>query len=205
MPRAVITFHDVEQGSPEWLEAREGMYTGSNADKLLNGIGDLEYAKARESSFGGNFWTKRGHLLESQAVKLYEKKNGVVVVTTGYVTNSLYPGCLYSPDGLPTDIVLEVKCFSKDKHLELYNAKSVLNLPTKIVAQIHYGMLITGRRKAILLIFNPMFAKKYFEDENGVKTENPDYDPIKAYKEIVIRYDKDIADNFKRKITGVPV
>ena len=205
MSRAVITYHDIEQGTPEWLEARENMYTGSNAYKLLGSIGVLEYAKARDSGFSGNFWTKRGHLLEVQALKLAAKKLGVVIHTTGYVTNSLFPGCLYSPDGYEDEWLDEVKCFSKEQHLKIVNAKSVLEISIKILAQIHYGMLITGKRKARLIAFNPLFAKKQIENEFGEMIDNPDYDPSKALKIITIRYDREIAENFKRKLGGVNV
>lgn len=201
MARAVITFHDdVKQGSPEWLKARKEMYTGSNAHKILNGLGDLNYAKAEESKFKGNFWTKRGHILEDQAVVIANKILSTVIQTTGYVTNSLFPGCLYSPDGYDDEWLYEVKCFSIKKHLELYNVKSVLDIPFKILAQIHYGMLITGKRKAKLIAYNPHFAKKQFIDENGFAVDNPDYDPKKALRIITIRHDKDIANNFKMKL-----
>ena len=202
MSRAVITYHDVEQGSEQWIRDREGKYTGSNAHKLLGNIGILEYAKAEDSGFTGNFHTKRGHLLEPKALAIYEKVRDVVVQHTGYITNSLFPNCLYSPDGYTDDVIQEVKCFSKKRHLEIWNAKSWLEIDIKITAQIHYGMLITGRRLAHLVIYNPHFAKKEFEDENGFKMDNPDYDPKKAFKIIPIRYDKTIADNFKKKLGG---
>lgn len=202
MPRAIITYHDVEQGTEQWLHDREGKYTGSNAHKLLGNIGVLEYARAEVSGFGGNFHTKRGHLLEDKAVYTYERVYGVEVQHTGYITNSLYENCLYSPDGYLEKILIEVKCFSKERHLKIYNAKSWLEIDIKITAQIHYGMLISGRRLAHLIIYNPHFAKKEFEDENGFKVQNPDYDPKKAFKVIVIRYDKTIADNFKSKLGG---
>lgn len=205
MPRAVITYHDVEQGTPQWLIDREGKYTGSNAHKLLGNLGVLEYARAEVSGFGGNFHTKRGHLLEDKAVYTYERIYGVEVGHTGYITNSLYPNCLYSPDGFTEKILQEVKCFSNEKHLKIYNAKSWLDIDIKITAQIHYGMLITGRRLAHLIIYNPNFAKKQLENEEGEMVDNPLYDPKKAFKVIVIRYDKDIANNFKRKLGGAHV
>lgn len=205
MPRAVITYHDdIEQGSDEWHQARADMYTGSNAHKLLNGIGDLEYAKAQESSFGGNFYTQRGHLLEEEAIDLYEKINDVDVRLTGYVTNSLFPGCLYSPDGMTTDTLLEVKSFNRDRHLRLIGIKSPLDIPITISAQIHYGMMITGLRRAHLVPYNPYFAKRKIENDAGELIDNPDYDPSKAIGFIPIRYEPAVANNFKRILLGVP-
>lgn len=205
MSRAVITYYDVEQGSDQWLADREGNYTGSNAYKLLGGIGVLEYAKAEDSGFSGNFHTKRGHLLEPKAIALYEKVKGIEVQRTGYIKNSLYPGCLYSPDGFTDDTLVEVKCFSKKKHLEIWNAKTWLDIDVKITAQIHYGMLITGRKIANLVIYNPNFAKRHIMGDYGALIDNPDYDPKKAFKIIVIKRDVTIANNFKKILGGINV
>lgn len=185
MPRAVITVHyDIEQGTQGWHDKREGKYTGSNAYKLLGSIGALEYAKAVQTGFSGNFWTKRGHLLEDEAVELYEQIYGVKVERPGFVTNSLYPSCLYSPDGLPPIVLLEVKCFDLPQHMELIKG----NINLKILAQCHYGMLITGRRITHLLAYNPKAER--VEDK---------------FKVIVIRYDPEIANNFKKILGGVNV
>lgn len=75
----MITTHQVQQGSDEWKEARVGKYTGSNAYKLLSSFGATEYAKAINDSFTGNFHTERGHILEEEAVDLYETIKGVAV------------------------------------------------------------------------------------------------------------------------------
>jgi hypothetical protein len=201
MSRAVITYHYIEQGSQEWLDAREGKYTGSNADKLLSNIDDREYAKAKQTGFGGNFWTKRGHLLEDQAIELYEEIKGVKVIRNedgmkvGFVTNSLFPLGLYSPDGLLEDRNLEVKSFSVSEHLKLIAAPSV-----KVLAQVHLGMVITGKRLTDLIAYNPMFAKKKIENGQGEMIDNPHYDPKLALVIITIRYDPAIANNLKRRL-----
>lgn len=187
MPRAVITYHYVEQGSQQWLDDRNGKYTGSNSHKLLGGIGVLEYAKSEQSGFGGNFHTKRGHVLEDEAIELYEAIYNVKIIRNdegmkiGYVTNSLYPGCLYSPDGVTTIPLLEVKCFAIDNHTKLIKG----NIDLKILSQIHYGMLITGKRIAHLIAYNPKAEKV-----------------IDKFKVIIIRYDPAIAKNFKRILKG---
>lgn len=192
MPRAVITLHDIEQGSQEWLDARVDMYTGSNAHKLLTKLGaaDLQYAKSQESSFGGNFWTERGHLLEEEAIELYEAIKGVKVQRTGFVTNSQFPGCLYSPDGLlmANGRLIEVKCFDELHHMELIRAKKALDVPLKILAQTHYGMTITALPDTDLIAYNP-------------KMEN-----VKdKFKIIPIKRDRVITNNFKRILQPVKV
>lgn len=203
MPRAIVSLDFVEQGSPEWLGKREGKYTGSNAYKLLGSIGVHIYALADLASWGGNFWTKRGHLLEDQAIELYEKIKGVKIIRNeegikvGIVTNSLFPHCIYSPDGLTEDVLIEVKSFSIPQHLKL--VKMIIDI--KILAQVHYGMLITGRKVAHLIAYNPNLAKRHIMGDFGGLVDNPHYDPKNALKIIVIKRDVSIANNFK-KILG---
>lgn len=155
----MVIVHDVEQGSEAWLKLREGLYTGSNADKLLSYATSFKiiageriaYALTELSKFGGNFWTKRGHLLEDEAIALYEDIKHVVVARPGMITNTKYPGCGYSPDGWPPIPLLEVKCFDVKKHMELIRGR----IPLKVLAQIHFGLLITERPYAELIAYCP--------------------------------------------------
>lgn len=179
----MITFHDdIIQGTPEWEAARDGKFTGSNADKLLTSFGAGDHARSRTTDFTGNFHTKRGHLLEGEALELYHDITGEVVKTTGYVSNSDMPNCIYSPDGYTDNHLLEVKCFAEGQHLKLYKAHSTRELSLKILAQIHFGMMITGKRKARLIVYNPTLdAKRAF------KFIDIDYDPRieKRFKQIL--------------------
>ena len=144
----MVRHHEVSQNSEEWLQLREGLYTGSNADKLLAGDGAIKivdgsisgYASAESSGFGGNFHTKRGHILEEQAIEIYEAVTGRVGLKAGFVTNSKYPRCGYSPDDIHPDRTVEVKCFIVEKHLKMYEG----DIPRKVLAQCHFGMLICG-------------------------------------------------------------
>lgn len=162
----MIEFHSVDQGSDDWHKAREGKYTGSNAYKLLGSNGATEYNRAVQTDFTGNFHTERGHALEPQAVKLYERIQNVKVETTGYITNDKYPDCLYSPDGMVVEWIqfdegveitsdnpglIEVKCFSIEKHMQLVRG----DVPLKIKAQGHYGLFISEFKWFDLVAFNP--------------------------------------------------
>lgn len=179
----MITEHQVIQGSSEWQEARKGKFTGSNAYKLLGSFGASEYAKAIIDSFKGNYHTRRGTTLEPEALEFYEAIKRVTVKHCGYVTNSDYPDCLYSPDGLTDDLVIEVKCFNKDNHTDISEG----NIPLKVLAQVHFGMLITERKAAHLIIYNP------------------DLDAKDALKIILIKYNATIQDNFKRILNNTSV
>lgn len=201
----MITIHDVEQGTEEWKQIRDGLYTGTGAEKLLehstktkfiDGVSS-SYAVSEITKFKGNFYTKRGHVLEEEAINIYEAIKKESVRRAGFVTNSKYPNCGYSPDGFPIDRTLEVKCFTKEKHLQLIAG----NISAKILAQIHYGMLICDVKLCDFIPYNPDFAKKQLVID-GELVNNPDYDPKKAFKIIPIKYNPKIAANFKRILSA---
>jgi hypothetical protein len=170
----MITYHEVEQGSDEWKELRAGKYTGSNADKLLK-HGAIEYSLTASGSFNGNFWTKRGHILELEAIELYEAIKGVRVDRDGFVTNSKFDRCGYSPDGVvDRKILIEIKCFDVKNHLAIWNG----DIPFKIAAQIHFGLTILELQTAHLVIYNPTL------------------DPAHAFKIIEIKARPAIRSNF---------
>lgn len=203
----MITVHWIDQSSDEWLRMRRDLYTGSNADKLLayatriklvNGVA-RGYALNEITGFQGNFHTRRGHMLEDEAIELYVEITGHEVIRPGFVTNSKWPGCGFSPDAfcVTCDVPLEVKAFDDDKHLKLINAKDMLDIPPKITGQIYFGQFIWEKKGGKLLPYNPRFAKKEID---GVP--NPKYDPIKAFKIIPIKYNRNIMSNFKKVIEG---
>lgn len=172
-----IHYFDYEQGSEEWKEGRKDHFTGSNAHKLLSSFGAGRHAYADNSSFGGNFYTKRGHLLETEAIELYEQIKEVKVGTTGFVKNDKYKRCLYSPDGFLPDRTLEVKCFSPEVHLKTIKYQDI-----KILSQCHFGQLILEKDLTDLILYCP---------DDSIPVE-------KQLVIITIKKDKDIRDNFKR-------
>lgn len=183
----MITIHDVEQGTDEWHKLREKRYTGSNADKLLLHHDKLKivdgevskYSLTEITGFSGNFYTKRGHALEEEAVELYEAYTERKVARPGFITNSKYPLCGYSPDALDDIPLIEVKAFNNEKH----DGITKDNIPLKILAQTIFGLVICERPYAKLLLYNPRFAKKKLDDGSN----NPDYDPRKAFKIIEVK------------------
>lgn len=182
----MIHVHEVIQGTDEWHALRAGKYTGSNAHKLLK-YGAREFTLTQTTAFGGNFYTRRGHTLEEQAVDLYERIFKSSVERPGFVTNDTLPTCGYSPDGLTERLVIEVKCFNKTKHLKIFGGE----IPVEILAQIHFGMMICDRSAAQLVIYNPDFMKP----EDGSEPQ-----PKLAFKSIDIKMSRTIRDNFKNII-----
>lgn len=198
----MIILHDVEQGSPEWHALHDDVYTGSNAEKLLK-FGTIPYSRRWQSDFGGNFYTERGHTLETEALELYAQIYEHPVQRPGFVTNTAYRRCGYSPDGIDSaeieisegvtvllgGVLLEVKAFTKDKHRAIAKGE----IPLKIESQIQFGMVITGLRKARLILYNPDFAKKEIDGQ-----PNPDYDVDLALVIIDVRYNRNAHSNIKR-------
>ena len=145
----MVVIHNITQGTPEWHKLRDGLYTGSNADKLLR-FGKIPYSQSSDTGFKGNYYTKRGHLLEDEAIKLYNEIRNVQGLRPGFVTNTRYRGCGYSPDDLLPDRTVEVKAFDKEMHLKMAKKPSF-----KILAQCHFGKVICGVKLTDLLFYNP--------------------------------------------------
>lgn len=151
----MVTIHNTPQNSEEWIQARIGKFTGSNAIKLLK-HGRTDRARVQKSEFKGNKYTRRGHELEPYAIAAYEQVKDVKVNRPGYITNDKYPDCLFSPDGLTEKHVLEVKCFGEKRHNDIH----IRNIPDEIKAQIHFGMIMCELENANLVLFNPDIEPK---------------------------------------------
>jgi hypothetical protein len=161
----MITYHDCEQGTFKWKLLREGLWTGSKAIRLLQGK-----SMPVESDWDGNDATRRGHALESVAIMEYERKYRTKVERIGFITNSVYPNAGYSPDGIAGGWLLEVKAFNGQRHEDLASGK----IPLEVLVQIYFGMIITGKRKARLLAFNP-------EYEQQLTVMDVEYDKVIGY------------------------
>lgn len=143
----MIIYHkDSIIGTPEW----HNLWTGSKATRLLSGkplpppSGDYQSAAMR-----------RGHILEKLAIEEYERQYRRATARPGFVTNTVYPNAGYSPDGIDGGWLLEVKSFNGKNHEDLVNK----DIPLSVLAQIYFGMIITGKRKARLLAYNPEYEQ----------------------------------------------
>lgn len=150
----MITYYDdLEQGTEEWKALRLNFLTGTDAYHLLRGkdVEDILEAKLVGNNFKGTRATRRGHRLEPEAVELLEAIKDVTVHHTGFITNSKYPNAGYSPDGLiGKDGIVECKAFAKDRHLSNSERPD-----TTIIAQVQWGMFVSGRKWAYLVFYNP--------------------------------------------------
>lgn len=173
----MITFHNVEQRSPEWYAMREGKWTGSTVIHLLRG----KKNPPPMSDFD-NLHMKRGRVLENLALEGYQQESHYFLGTkygklriVGFITNDLYPNAGYSPDAIYGRRVIEVKCLTLEKHDSINN---FTDLPLEYKAQVQFGLLITGYSTADVVLYNP--------------------DSERPLKIITVRKSRKIWDNIKR-------
>lgn len=167
----MIIWHDVIQGSKEWLALRKDLWTGSKAIRLLQGK-----PLPIETEWSGNDATRRGHALEVACIREYERKYRRKVQRPGFVTNSVYKNAGYSPDGIDGSWLLEAKALNGVRHEDLVAGK----IPLQYLVQVYFGMIITGKRKARLLAFNPEYEEQLIVIE--------------------IKYDVAIGNNIRKKL-----
>lgn len=158
---------DVEQGSPEWLDARLGIPTCSKYDsiitpKTMKPSSGTAYRNQLLSEWfvghpidwtGQSQWMERGKELEPQARAFYEFKRDVEAQQVGLILRDdrLTGG---SPDSLVGDDGgLEIKCPSMHVHV------GYLLDPQKLVDEyrcpVQGYLYITGRKWWDLMSYNP--------------------------------------------------
>lgn len=155
----MIVFDSLIQGSEAWFQARKGRATASQAKKILTPTGKLSASRlgymrslAAECvvddplEWEGNKYTDWGNVHEPEARGLFEEYRKLKVEEVGFcVRTDNIIGC--SPDGLIVDSDgnylegLEIKCPSRDKHVE-YIMEGVL--PSEYKLQVHWSMATTG-------------------------------------------------------------
>ncbi len=148
--------HDIEQGSPEWMNLRLGIITcsemsairsdGAGAYTYINGLAFERLTGESSSIFEGNEWTKRGHELEPVARQMYENKTHQSVYMITFVKNK---GFGYSPDGLilqsttaPEDTHrfcggIEIKVKQPAEQMHILRSGEI---PKKHLDQLHGGL-----------------------------------------------------------------
>lgn len=154
-----------EQGSPEWLDARLGIPTASNFDRIITPkTGKLSaqaeryiYELLAEDMLGhpidesaSDFMT-RGSAVERSAVEFYEFNRDVLTSKVGVILrDDGMTGC--SPDRLVGDDGgLEIKCPSAAVHVSYMLGTDA----DKYKCQVQGALWITGRPWWDFLSYNP--------------------------------------------------
>lgn len=151
-PESPIQFHDeMEQGSQEWLDFRKQYtVTGSSVGAMLGheeytnpikqlgeNIGLTQRAITPRAAI--NF--ERGHRLEAEARPRIASQYGFDIKETGAITNSNYPGMMYSPDGLIGDDALW-------EHKAPNQFRDLSSTP-QYYDQMQLGMHLSGRNRTL--------------------------------------------------------
>lgn len=170
-------YHDLVQGTDEWLEARLGIVTASVAKQLItptfkiskgDKIKALAYELAAQRITGriaDNFMSwdmERGHIEEGLALDAYAKKNPVPVAC-GFVTNDELGFVVgASPDGLIPNAGCEVKSRqSKFQVMTIIENK----VPAEYMVQIQLSMWVSGRAYWDFIQFSngmPLFVERVY-------------------------------------------
>ncbi len=181
--------YNIEQRSEAWHEARRGRFTGTDAalflvaGKSADGIGagllELIYSKAAELITGyekqhrESFAMAIGTEREPEAIAAYQETIFPETVTAcGFVSAGNYFG--FSPDGLVSKNGLtEVKCPQPPEYLRYIKQRSI---NPGYIAQMQWGLFLTGREYCDFITFNPDFAdypidiRRMERDEKTIET-----------------------------------
>lgn len=160
----------IEQRTPEWLAARCGRITGSNASKIVHRLKNGDYSSDRQSymiqllaermtgSVSDNWVGKaaqRGVEMEPVAIAAYETETGSFV-ESGYWVDVGFWGC--TPDAfVEEDGILSIKCpntttIVKQRFFET-------DIQPDYYWQVVAEMAATGRKWADIAVYDDRFAR----------------------------------------------
>lgn len=174
---------DVEQGTPEWLEARLGIPTasrfkdiitparGERSKTSLTYMNELlaERLTGEPTNTFTNEWMERGNELEDTARESYAFISDCEVLQVGIMLND--EGSIgASPDGLIGDVGgLEIKC-PKASTVVKYMLDD--DLPTIYKPQVQGNLWISGREYWDFVAYHPkmdLFIKRIYRDEEYIQ------------------------------------
>jgi hypothetical protein len=175
---------DVEQGSPEWLQARLTIPTASMFKNIITPTGKAStgegYLKQLCSEwligqpdpdgFAGNYWTDRGTRLEPEARALYTFLTDNEVTQVGLCYKDAMRRYSASPDGLVgEDGGWECKCPKLETHQDYLIDGG---FPIAYKPQVQGCMWITGRKHWDFMSYHPLtepLIVRVHRDETYIK------------------------------------
>ena len=157
---------DCEQGSPAWINARLGVCTASNFDRVLtpktrklSGSATAYRDELNAEWWLGMPWNpqasdfmQRGIGMEAEAAKYYHAATGIKPLPVGFIVrDDGMVGC--SPDRLVgKDGLLEIKCLGAKEHVA-----ALLGRADDYVCQVQGQMLVAQRDWCDRLYYHPRF------------------------------------------------
>ena len=158
---------NIQQGSPEWKQARAGIFTASRAGDGLAAIKKGEAANRRDyrtellvERLTGQPYPQYesaemrwGKEQEPYARAAYELERDVLVDTCGLILHPTIPNFGASPDGLVgTDGMIQIKCPNTTTHLAWMLAGVI---PLEHYPQMLAELACTGRAWSDFVSFDP--------------------------------------------------
>lgn len=166
---------EIEQGSDEWKQLREGRLTGTKIGKVfaksrnedeifdttkpLLGFYEL-LAERLTDSDDLSSGIERGHELEAEALELAKKELGIEFVH-GNVWE-LDENHIESPDGYTEDLkeAIEIKCLSSARHIMAIHTNQY---PTEYMAEyINYFVVNDKLKRLFIYLYDPRFIEPKF-------------------------------------------
>lgn len=152
-----VRFHNLEQGSQEWLDFRKQYdITGSTVGGFLGNnsytrpwaemVDKIGLSRSKEPNAFQEKMFAAGHKSEEEARIRVSQALGMDIKQTGAITNDNYPAFMYSPDGLIGDDAIW-------EHKNPERAGKYANLSAgdhpDYMDQVQLGMLVSGRSRAL--------------------------------------------------------
>jgi len=175
------------QGTPEWLETRIGMITGSGMSKLITSTGKrsssaesyintliAERITGERTSTHVSPAMQRGTELEDDARRYYEMIYDCEVKEVGFCVHDQFDSVGISPDGLMTDektgkfYGLEIKCPSAHTQVSYLRRGKV---PSEYVAQIQACIWVADADYWDFISWHPQmkpFLLRVFRDDDFI-------------------------------------
>jgi hypothetical protein len=177
----ITIYHDLVQGSPEWIAARCGVLTASDMKHVVTPtlkVADNDKTRAHLDELLAQRLTKyvepayiggdmlRGEQDEMDAIDVYSE-NYDEVLRVGFITNDRWGFALgYSPDGcVGDDGLVEVK-----SRRQRFQVRTILDdaMPSDFMLQVQTGLLVSERKWCDFVSYSaglPMFTKRIYPDE----------------------------------------
>lgn len=162
----------LEQGTPEWKQARLGHVSASAITDVMSKIKTGESATRRKYKIRlvaerltgkpqetfVNAAMEWGVETEPEARMAYEVSRGTFVEKTGFWKHPRIPFVGASPDGLVGEEgLIEIKCPNTTTHLEyIWNNE----VPSEYLKQMQMQMWITGRQWCDFVSYDPRLPEK---------------------------------------------
>ena len=199
-----MIYHDVQQGTPEWVQLRLGVPTASNFDKIMTPA-KMQLSKSADKLIAtligdklSPFLPERietftskpmewGQQTEEEARRYYEMEKGCTVQNGGFcLSDDGMIGC--SPDGLiGEDGGLELKCPLPGTHVQYLLDGG---LPEEYKCQVHGCLIVTGRSWWDFMSYSiglPPFLIRVTPDAYTAKLKSVIYDEFLPRFDVLLK------------------